>query len=184
MAATESKMISLGSKAPDFSLSNGIDNKFYSLSDLKGKNGTLILFICNHCPYVIHIIKHFVSLSKKLIKNEVGVIAISSNDIINYPEDSPSNMLKFSKKYNFSFPYLFDESQDVAKKYDAACTPDFFLYDKNLSLFYRGRYDKSRPNNNEKLNALDLNEAFNYMIENKKFTKTQYPSLGCNIKWK
>ena len=115
MAATESKMISLGSKAPDFSLSNGIDNKFYSLSDLKGKNGTLILFICNHCPYVIHIIKHFVSFSKKLIKNEVGVIAISSNDIINYPEDSPSNMLKFSKKYNFSFPYLFDENQDVAK---------------------------------------------------------------------
>ena len=131
MAATESKMISLGSKAPNFSLSNGVDNNFFSLSDLKGKNGTLILFICNHCPYVIHIIKHFVSFSKKLIKNHFGIIAISSNDIINYPEDSPVNMLKFSKQYNFSFPYLFDEKQDVAKKYDAACTPDFFLYDKN-----------------------------------------------------
>ena len=106
MAATESKMISLGSKAPNFSLSNGVDNNFFSLSDLRGKNGTLILFICNHCPYVIHIIKHFVSFSKKLIKNNFGIIAISSNDIINYPEDSPVNMLKFSKRYNFSFPYL------------------------------------------------------------------------------
>jgi len=184
MAATESKMIPLGSKAPDFSLSNGIDNTFLKLSDLKGKNGTLILFICNHCPYVIHIISHFVSFSRKLIENNIGIIAISSNDIVNYPEDSPANMIKFSKKYNFSFPYLFDEKQDVAKKYDAACTPDFFLYDKNLSLFYRGRYDKSRPNNNDKLTAQDLNEALNCMIENKKFTNTQYPSLGCNIKWK
>ena len=102
MAATESKMIPLGSKAPDFSLSNGIDNTFLKLSDLKGKNGTLILFICNHCPYVIHIISHFVSFSRKLIENNIGIIAISSNDIVNYPEDSPANMIKFSKKYNFS----------------------------------------------------------------------------------
>ncbi len=184
MAATESKMISLGSKAPDFSLSNGVNNTFLSLSNLKGKNGTLILFICNHCPYVIHIINHFVSFSKKLIENEIGIIAISSNDIIKYPEDSPDKMLEFSKKYNFSFPYLFDEKQSIAKKYDASCTPDFFLYDKNLSLYYRGRYDKSRPNNNEELSAEDLKEAVNSMIEDKKFTKTQYPSLGCNIKWK
>jgi len=184
MAATESKMVSLGSKAPDFSLSNGLDNTFLNLTDLKGKNGTLILFICNHCPYVLHIINHFILFSKKLIENEIGIIAISSNDINNYPEDSPANMLKFSKKYNFSFPYLFDEKQDVAKKYDAACTPDFFLYDKNLSLFYRGRYDKARPNNNEKLSSQDLDEAVNSLIKNKKFSKTQYPSLGCNIKWK
>lgn len=184
MAATESKMISLGSEAPDFSLSNGIDNKFYSLSDLKGKNGTLILFICNHCPYVIHIIKHFVSFSKKLIKNEVGVIAISSNDIINYPEDSPSNMLKFSKKYNFSFPYLFDESQDVAKKYDAACTPDFFLYDKELKLVYRGQLDNSRPGNGIECDGSDLKYAITCILNNKQNERTQKPSIGCNIKWK
>ena len=184
MAATESKMISLGSEAPDFSLSNGIDNKFYNLSDLKGKNGTLILFICNHCPYVIHIIKHFVSFSKKLIKNEVGVIAISSNDIINYPEDSPSNMLKFSKKYNFSFPYLFDESQDVAKKYDAACTPDFFLYNNESKLVYRGQMDDSRPGNGIPVTGNDLKSALDNLIKNKEISAEQKPSIGCNIKWK
>ena len=184
MAKTPSNMVSLGTTAPNFKLPDVISQKMVSLEETKGLNGTLIMFICNHCPYVKHINKTIVKLANEFINDGIKFVAISSNDIVNYPEDSPELMKLNANENKYIFPYLFDDTQDIAKKYDAACTPDFFLYDKNLSLFYRGRYDKSRPNNNEKLNALDLNEAVNCMIENNTFTDTQYPSLGCNIKWK
>jgi len=177
-------MISLGTIAPEFKLNDGIDSQFQKLNDLNGENGTLIVFICNHCPYVIHILKHWVDFSNSLINKKINTIAISSNDIINYPEDSPELMKKLSLEYNFKFPYLFDSDQSVAKKYDAACTPDFYLFDSKLCLYYRGRYDKSRPNNSDELNGNDLKNAVNSMLEKKQFNQTQYPSLGCNIKWK
>jgi len=184
MSSTPSRMIPLGTIAPKFELTDGLSSTKKNLNTLKGSSGTLIVFICNHCPYVIHLLKHWVNYSNELLKKKINTIAISSNDVQNYPEDNPKLMKKLSLKYNFKFPYLYDHNQEVAKKYDAACTPDFYLFDKNNSLFYRGRYDKSRPNNSEILDGLDLKNAVELMINNKKLQTTQYPSLGCNIKWK
>ena len=141
------------------------------------------MFICNHCPFVIHVIDEIVSISENY-KENISFVAISSNDVINYPDDSPELMKKFAVNKNFSFPYLFDETQEVAKSFDAACTPDFFLYNNESKLVYRGQMDDSRPGNGIPVTGNDLKSALDNLIKNKEISADQKPSIGCNIKWK
>ena len=183
MAKTPSNMVNLGTEAPSFKLINTIDNKFVISNDCFNKNGTVIMFICNHCPFVIHVIDEIVKIVKTF-ENDITFIAISSNDVLNYPEDSPELMKKLAHDKDFSFPYLFDDSQDVARKFDAACTPDFFLYDSDKKLRYRGQIDNSRPGNNIPVNGNDLRKAIECIINKKNIDINQKPSIGCNIKWK
>ena len=183
MARTPSNMVSLGTKAPIFELVNTINDEFIISDNHFNKNGTVIMFICNHCPFVIHVLDEIVAIAKTF-ENEISFIAISSNDILNYPEDSPELMKKLAYDKNFSFPYLFDDSQEVAKKFDAACTPDFFLYDSEKKLRYRGQLDNSRPGNNIPVSGNDLRKAIDCLINKKDIDVNQKPSIGCNIKWK
>ena len=183
MSLTESCMLPLGTIAPKFNLPNAVDEKNYNLSELIGEKGTLIIFMCNHCPYVIHLIEELVETAKKYLTKKINTIAISSNSIKTHPQDGPEEMKKFSLDKNFSFPYLYDESQEIAKKYDAACTPDFYLFDKDLKLVYRGRYDDSRPGNEKVVTGKDLHSAIDHLLINKEINIKQYPSMGCNIKW-
>jgi len=173
----------LGWKAPDFNLNN-IDNKFYTLDDLRGKNGTVIAFICNHCPYVISIAQRLSFDSKELKKSEINTIAIMSNDANNYPEDSFENMDFFAKKYDFDFPYLHDESQDIARKYGAVCTPDIFGFNSNLILQYRGRLDSGVINTNSNNINRELFKAMNQIKSYGVGPSEQFNSFGCSIKWK
>jgi peroxiredoxin len=184
MALTTSNMFPLGKLAPDFLLPDTIGNQSFSFKDLKGESGTLVLFICNHCPYVIHVIKEFVKIAKDYESKGINTIAISSNDIFNYPDDSPENMRRFAKQYNFNFPYLYDESQEVAKVYSAACTPDIYLFNEEDLCFYRGRLDESRPGNEKVTDGKDLRKALDLLLAGKPFPEIQFPSMGCNIKWK
>ena len=184
MANTPSNMIPLGTQAPDFNLFDTISENSLSLQQLKGEMGTVIMFICNHCPFVIHINSQIVKIANNYIKNGIQFIAISSNDAINYPQDGPENMKVLAKKENYPFPYLYDESQNIAKAYDAACTPDLYVFDKELKLVYRGQLDDSRPGNGLPVTGKDLKHALNCLIEKKENTTTQKPSIGCNIKWK
>ena len=173
----------LGMIAPDFQLLN-IDEKKYSLEQLKGSLGTVIVFICCHCPYVIAIVKRLCREAKELKKYSINTIAIMPNDVIQYPDDSFDNMKKFSKKYDFSFPFLYDETQEVSKKYEAVCTPDIFGFDKSLKLMYRGRIDSGVMNSESK--KIDR-ELFNAMIKIKNEgigPEKQNNSFGCSIKWK
>jgi len=170
--------------APSFSLKN-IDNKILSLDSLKGVNGTVIVFICNHCPYVKAIAHRLKKDSDELLSHSINTIAIMSNDVINYPDDSFENMKIFSQKYNFNFPYLYDETQEIAKNYDAVCTPDFFGFDSNLILKYRGRIDSGVMTTNQNNNV--NRELFNAMIKIKEkgvAPTQQFNSIGCSIKWK
>ena len=183
MARTPSTMVTLGTKAPKFELLNTVDDILYSSKELYCKNGTLIMFICNHCPFVIHVINEIVSISENY-KENISFIAISSNDVVNYPDDSPEHMKKLAINKNFSFPYLYDETQEVAKSFDAACTPDFFLYNDEKKLVYRGQLDDSRPGNGTPVTGKDLKAALNNLIKNKEISNEQKPSIGCNIKWK
>ena len=182
MSRTPSNMVNLGTKAPNFKLINTINNEVIASDILFNKNGTIIMFICNHCPFVVHVLDEIISISEEYFQN-ISFIAISSNDIVNYPEDSPKLMKKLAIDKQFTFPYLYDENQEVAKKYDAACTPDFFLYDKNKKLVYRGQLDDSRPGNNIPVTGKDLRNAIVSLIEGKEIDKNQKPSIGCNIKW-
>ena len=182
MSRTPSNMVNLGTKAPNFKLINTINNELIASDILFNKNGTIIMFICNHCPFVVHVLDEIISISEEYFQN-ISFIAISSNDIVNYPEDSPKLMKKLAIDKQFTFPYLYDENQEVAKKYDAACTPDFFLYDKNKKLVYRGQLDDSRPGNNIPVTGKDLRNAIVSLIEGKEIDKNQKPSIGCNIKW-
>ena len=184
MAKTPSNMVSLGTKAPDFSLLDVISEEFKNLNELKGENGSVIMFICNHCPYVKHVNKTIVELANKFGKDGINFIGISSNDVINYPEDSPELMKINAQEYNFIFPYLYDESQEVAKSYDAACTPDFYLYNSELRLIYRGQLDDSRPGNGIECNGDDLDHALRCLLAYTENNRIQKPSIGCNIKWK
>lgn len=184
MSLTPSNMLPLGKKAPDFSLPNTRDNKIYNFENIKGRSGTLVYFICNHCPYVIHVMDELVNVSKEYFDKGISTVAISSNDIENYPEDSPEKMKDFAEKYYFSFPYLYDESQEIAKAYQAACTPDIYLFDSDNKCFYRGRLDESRPGNDKPINGLDLRNALDQLLEGKEAPENQFPSAGCNIKWK
>ena len=182
MALTKTPICDFGKKAESFKL-NSTDNKIISLDDIKGENATLIMFICNHCPYVKAVIEDIVQDCKKLEKDGVKALAICSNDVKNYPEDSFDNMVKFSKNHNFNFPYLFDESQEIAKKYDAVCTPDFFGYKKNLELQYRGRIRELKDLKPVRSGDSDLYKAMKQIAETGNGPKNQIPSMGCNIKW-
>ena len=172
-----------GKKALPFEL-NSTDNKIISLEDIKGKNGTLIMFICNHCPYVKAITKEMVEDCAELKKIGVNSVAICSNDSVNYPEDSFENMIKFSNENKFSFPYLIDETQEVAKGYDAVCTPDFFGYNKNLELQYRGRLRELKNYVPVKDGDSELLQAMKKIAESGEGPRDQIPSAGCSIKWK
>ena len=182
MALTKTPICDFGKKAESFQL-NSTDNKVISLDYIKGENGTLIMFICNHCPYVKAVIKDIVNDCKKLESNGIKSVAICSNDVKNYPEDSFENMISFSKLNNFSFPYLIDETQDIAKKYGAVCTPDFFGYNKNLELQYRGRIRELKDLKPVRKGDSDLKIAMKLVAETGNGPKDQIPSMGCNIKW-
>ena len=184
MARTPSNMVSLGTKAPDFSLFDVVSEESKNLNELKGKNGSVIMFICNHCPYVKHVNKTIVELANKFKDDEVNFIAISSNDVINYPEDSPELMKLNAEQNKFTFPYLYDESQAVAKAYHAACTPDFYLFDADGLLVYRGQLDPSRPGGDVPVTGCDLRAAIDGLLAGQSPVEEQIPSLGCNIKWK
>jgi len=184
MARTPSNMIPLGTIAPNFYLKDTNSNNNYSFEDLKGSKGTLVIFICNHCPFVLHVIREIVMISNDYRVQGLGIIAISSNDIEKFPQDAPELMTEFAFENKMDFPYLFDESQDVAKAYDAACTPDFYLFDNQNRLFYRGQLDDSRPGNGIPLSGSDLRSAIDALIYNRSLKDSQKPSLGCNIKWK
>ena len=182
MALTKTPICDFGKKAENFEL-NSTENKVISLNDIKGENGTLIMFICNHCPYVKAVIEEIVQDCKKLELSGIKSVAISSNDVKNYPEDSFDNMIKFSHSHNFNFPYLFDETQEIAKKYGAVCTPDFFGYNKNLELQYRGRIRELKDLKPVGTGESDLFNAMKQIAETENGPKEQIPSMGCNIKW-
>jgi len=183
MALTYSNPFPLGTKAPSFELLNTVTNELVTLASLKGEKGTVIFFICNHCPYVIHVNEELVRLAHDYQAKGIGFIAISSNDIENYPQDAPDKMKEVASKEGYPFPYLYDETQDVAKAYDATCTPDFYLFDEALKSVYHGRLDESRPNSNIPVTGKDVRHAIDAMLEGKTIEKT-LPSMGCNIKWK
>lgn len=184
MSLTPSNMMPLGTKAPDFNLIDTVSSEMISLEDIKGEKGTVVMFICNHCPFVIHVNEEIVRIANDYRINGFGFVAISSNYVENYPEDSPENMLIIADKNDYTFPYLYDETQEVAKAYDAACTPDFYLFDGELKLIYRGQLDNSRPGNTILVNGRDLREALDHVLNNSPQCKNQKPSMGCNIKWK
>jgi thiol-disulfide isomerase/thioredoxin len=184
MARTPSVMIPLGFKAPAFELLDVNSDEIIKSEDLFGIKGTLIMFICNHCPFVKHINEQIVQIANDYKNSGIKLIAISSNDIINYPEDSPVEMKKVAMKEKFIFPYLFDETQIVAKSYDAACTPDFFIFNNSKKLVYRGQLDDSRPGNNIDVTGIDIRNALDSLINLKEVNPVQKPSIGCNIKWK
>ncbi|NJN41450.1 MAG: thioredoxin family protein [Flammeovirgaceae bacterium] len=179
-----SSMISLGSSAPDFKLTDTRSDRVLSLNDVRGKEGTIIMFICNHCPYVKHINNELVRLANDYIPIGMGFVAISSNDPVTYPEDHPEKMKVVAKQLGYPFPYLFDETQEIARAYDAVCTPDFFLYDSKLKLVYRGQLDDSRPGSSVDVTGKDLRLALDNLINQKPINPDQKPSVGCSIKWK
>lgn len=185
MAQTPSNMLDLGTKAPFFELPNPLkNNELQSLENLKGEKATLVIFMCNHCPFVLHIIDKLTELYEDYHGKGIEFIAINSNDVENYPADSPEKMVEFQKEKKFGFPYLYDESQSVAKAYDAACTPDFYFFDEKLDLIYRGQMDDSRPGNTKEITGEDLIIAFENLLAGEVQEEFQKPSMGCNIKWK
>ncbi len=184
MAAVESMMVELGIKAPSFKLPSVTGGNVELYKYAKNSKGTVILFICNHCPYVKHINAKLVEIANKYIQRGIAFIAINSNDIEKYPADSPEEMKKLSIEENYPFPYLFDESQEVAKAYEAACTPDLYMFDAELKLTYRGQFDDSRPGNEKEVTGSDLQRAIEALLNVKEPLDPQIPSIGCNIKWK
>jgi peroxiredoxin len=184
MALTPSTMLALGTKAPDFELLDSKSGKIYSLKELKSTKATVIMFICNHCPYVKHIQMELIRLAKDYQAKGITFIAISANDAESYPEDAPKEMAKLAKRLNYPFPYLYDETQTTAKNYQAACTPDFFVFDKDLLCVYRGQLDDSRPENKIPVTGKNLRAALDNILINKPVDPNQKPSMGCNIKWK
>lgn len=184
MARMESNQFEMGKKAPDFTLQNVITNQYVSLEHSKGKQGTLIVFSCNHCPFVIHINQELVRIANEFQPKGIAFIAISSNDIEKYQQDAPHLMKIVAEQNQYSFPYLFDETQEVAKAYDAACTPDFYLFDADLKSVYHGQLDDSRPQNGIPVTGKDLRNALRNLLQNKPPLEIQKPSVGCGIKWR
>lgn len=184
MAQTASSMLPLGTLAPSFNLEDTNSNYHYSFDELKGNKGTLVVFICNHCPYVIQAIEEIVMIANDYRVQGIGIIAISSNDVVKYPQDGPLEMTEFAFHNKMEFPYLYDATQEVAKAFDASCTPDFFLFDAQNKLFYRGQMDDSRPGNGIPTSGSDLRNAIDSLIYNRNLASPQKPSLGCGIKWK
>lgn len=187
MARTLSTMLDLGTPAPEFRLPNtnpSFGGEIVSLSDFSDAEALLVAFICNHCPYVIHIRDEFVRFAREYQSKGLAVVAISANDIRTHPDDGPDKMTDTSNQCGFSFPYLYDETQQIARAYQAACTPDFFLFGAERKLFYRGQFDKSRPGNSEPVNGQDLRAAATAALAGQAAPPEQIPSMGCNIKWK
>lgn len=184
MARTPSNMLPLGTVAPDFSLPDAVSGETITLQSLQSDVATLIMFICNHCPFVKHIQSQLVALGQDYVPKGVKIAAISSNDVANYPDDSPEKMKELAQTVGFNFPYLYDESQAVAKSFDAACTPDFYIFDKALKCVYRGQLDDSRPESGIPVTGKDIRAALDALIAGEAVSAEQRPSLGCNIKWK
>lgn len=184
MSLTPTTQIPLGFTAPSFNLPDTVSGDEKSYTDIRGEKGTLVMFICNHCPYVIHVRKELVRLAKDYLPKGIGFVAISSNDVANYPDDSPELMKELAEEMNFPFAYLYDETQEVAKDYDAACTPDFMLFDSEDKCRYRGRLDASRPGSGEAVTGEDMRRALDHILSGDSIPEPQYPSMGCNIKWK
>ena len=183
MAQVQSTMLPLQTKAFDFTLSDG-KGVSHSLQDLRGEAGTLIIFMCNHCPFVRLYMSHFCELEKLCNTHNISIIAINPNDFNKYPDDSPAKMVEFQEEVGFNFTYLIDESQETAKKYQAMCTPDSYLFDKNLELFYRGQLDTARPSIEKEPTLSDIKNAINALASQAATPSEQVPSIGCNIKWK
>ncbi len=177
-------MLPLGTKAPDFRLPDTNGKNVVSLLDFKSANALLVIFMCNHCPYVKHIRSGLAQLARDYMPRGVAMVGISSNDVANYPADSPAKMTEEAKAAAYIFPYLYDETQAVAKAYRAACTPDIYLFDKDQRLVYRGQFDDSRPGNNVPATGKDLRAALEAVLSGKPVPPNQKPSIGCNIKWK
>jgi len=184
MAEVNSIMMELGKKAPSFNLPDTKGNKI-SISDVKGRNGLLVIFMCNHCPYVKLIKSELSAFAEEYQEKGIGIAAINANDAENYPDGRPEKMKEEVERFGYTFPYLYDESQEVAKAYGAACTPDFFLFNGNLELVYRGQFDDARPGNDNEVTGNDLRRAADALLEGEKIPEEeQKPSIGCNIKWK
>ncbi|MBV6622983.1 MAG: thioredoxin family protein [Rivularia sp. (in: Bacteria)] len=184
MVLTASTMLSLGTKAPDFKLPDVVSQKTISLATFTDKKALLVMFICRHCPFVKHVQQELAQLGKDYLQNGLGIVAISANDVKNYPDDAPDLLKEMAAELDFKFPLCYDETQEIAKKYTAACTPDFFLFDGEQKLFYRGQLDDSRPSNGKPVTGEDLRSAIDAVLASKAFTEEQKPSIGCNIKWK
>jgi peroxiredoxin len=184
MVQTPSNMLPLGTRAPAFTLPDTVSGKDKSLEALKGPKGTVVMFICNHCPYVKHINAELVRVARDYQPRGVSFVAISSNDVASHPEDGPDKMREAARQLGYPFPYLYDESQEVAKAYHAACTPDLYLFDASLACVYRGQFDDSRPKTGKGANGRDLRAALDAVIEGTAVSPDQKPSIGCNIKWK
>lgn len=184
MVLTYSTMLSLGTKAPEFALKDVVSGKQISNSTFADKKLMLVMFMCKHCPYVVHIETALAKFSADYESKDIGIVGISSNDAENYQEDSPEKLKEYAERLNFKFPLLFDETQDVAKRYTAACTPDFFLFDSERKLVYRGQFDDSRRGNTEPIDGKDLRAAIEAALADKPVPEEQKPSTGCNIKWK
>lgn len=177
-------MLPLGTTAPEFELPDTVSGNLMRLSELRSDKATVVMFLCNHCPYVIHVNPEIVRVANDYQAKGVSFIGISSNDAVNYPDDAPEKMGPHAQAAGYTFPYLYDETQDVARAYDAACTPDFYVFDEKLQLVYRGRLDDSRPKNTNPLTGADLRAALDAVLEGHVVNEVQYPSAGCNIKWK
>lgn len=184
MALTESTMMPLGTQAPNFHIKDVMTDRYMTLEDVQSPVATVFFFICNHCPYVIHINSELVRIANDYRHKGVSFVAISSNDVTKSPEDAPDMMRIVGKVLKYPFPYLYDKHQEVAKAYDAACTPDIYVYDGEAKLYYRGRLDDSRPGNNVDLSGTDLRAAIDALLAGKPSPEKQVPSMGCNIKWK
>jgi peroxiredoxin len=183
MVRTESLMMPLGTKAPDFSLKDVRNDQMVDYANHKGEKGTLVFFICNHCPYVIHVRDLFGPFSEEYQSKGVSFIAINANSTVSHPQDGPVNMKKLAEEENWTFPFLFDKTQEVAKAYTAICTPDFFLFNPNDELFYRGQMDDSRPRSGTNATGIDLRKALDALLQNESPPDHQKPSVGCSIKW-
>jgi len=184
MSLTPSNMLALGTKAPQFRLKDTISKEIYSFKEVRGEKGTVVMFICNHCPFVKHVNDEVIRLTHDYRIAGFGFVAISSNDVENYPEDHPDKMFEYARKLNYPFPYLYDETQSVAKSFEAACTPEFYVFDNADELFYRGQLDDSRPKNGIPVSGRSMREALDAILNNQTSPKNQKPSVGCNIKWK
>lgn len=183
MALTASSMLPLGTAAPDFSLPDTVSGETLSLTDFKSDSATLLAFICNHCPYVHHVNPALVQIANRYQARGVKFVAISSNDVVSYPQDGPRMMAQVAKREGYPFPYLYDETQEVARAYGAACTPDFFVFDSELKLAYRGRIDETRPFQGV-AHGKDITQALDALMAREPVAEQQFPSMGCNIKWK
>lgn len=184
MALTPSNMLPLGTRAPDFILTDTVSGKQLSLQQLKSAIATVIMFICNHCPYVKHVQQALVTLAQDYQPKNIAFIAISSNDIKNYPDDAPEKMRETAQQFGYPFPYLYDDTQTIAKAYQAACTPDFFIFDHDLKCVYRGQLDESRPGNSIPVTGKDIRAALEAILAKEPVNPEQKPSIGCNIKFK